>query len=82
MLEELLELSDDGLILRQDEGHAGEVSEENGSIVDGDVFFLADHVFDDLRDDVEGEEDIIELCDLVVSLQVGRSLLDDLTHIS
>lgn len=52
MLEKLLELRDDGLILGQDEGHTGEVSEQNGGIVNGDIFFLADHVFDDLSNDI------------------------------
>ena len=52
MLKEFLELSDDGLILGQDERHTGKVSEQNGCIVNGDIFFLADDVFDDLRDDI------------------------------
>lgn len=81
VLEELLELSDDGLIFWQDERHAGQVSEQDGGIVNGDIFFLADDVFDDLRDDIEGEEDIVELGDLVVALEVSRGLLNDLTHV-
>ena len=81
VLEEFLELSDDGLIFWQDEGHTGEVGEQDGCIVNGDVFFLADDVFDDLRDDIKGEEDIVELGDLVVALEVGCCLLDDLADV-
>lgn len=81
VLEELLELCDDGFVFREDEGDAGEVGEEDGGIVDGDVLLLAHHVFDDLGDHFQGEECVVELVDLVVPLQVGRSLLDDLAHV-
>lgn len=81
MLEQLLELVDDGLFLREHEWHAGEIGEENRRIVDGDVFLLADDITDDLSDGLEGEENVVELSDLVVALQIGSHLLDDLAHV-
>lgn len=74
-------MAHDGLVLRQDEGHVGEVGQQNGGIVHADIFLVANHVLDDLGDDLQGEEGVVELWDLVVALEVCGDLLDDLADV-
>jgi hypothetical protein len=81
MLEQLLELWDDGLVLGKDKGYTGEIGKENGGVVDGDIFLLTDHVFDNLSDNVQRKEDIVELINFVVALEVGSSFLDYFAHV-
>ena len=71
----------DGLIFRKNEGHVGEISQENGSIIDSYIFFIAHDILDDLSDNFQRKESFVELCDFVVSFEVGSNLFDNFANI-
>jgi hypothetical protein len=54
------EVAYDLFFLGQDEGHVGEVGEQDGGVIDRYVFIGTHHVVYYLRDDVQGKEGLAE----------------------
>lgn len=69
-------------MFREHEGYIGQVGEEDGGVVDGHFFLLTHDVLYDLRDDVQGEEGIVEFGDSVVGFEIGGDLFDDFADVS
>jgi hypothetical protein len=69
------------LFLWEYKRHTGQIGKKNRSIVNGDILLITDDVFDDLSNDIQGEEDLIELYDFVISFEIGCYFFNYLAYI-
>ncbi len=81
MLQQFFKFHYHQLLLGKDEGHIGQVTEQDGSIVNRNILIIAYHIFNYMGNHIQRKKYMVELDYLIISFQICRHFLDYLANI-